>query len=673
MNRKATPENRYRQRIFAWAMYDWANSAFATTILAALLPVYFSQVAGATLPTPATATAIWSFGLSLSLLITAVLSPILGTMSDLVQAKKRFLAGFVAIGSVATGMLVLVERGDWLLASALFIIGRIGFASANVFYDALLPHVARPEDQDSVSSKGYALGYLGGGLLLAVNVVMVFSLPGTWGARLSFLTVGLWWALFSIPLLLIVPEPAAERVPVRGVFHSIGLSFVRLWQTFQDLRRYRNLLIFLIAFLIYNDGIGTIIGMAAIYGAELGFDGGHLVLAILLVQFVGIPFSLAFGRLPDPKAKGRPFLAAFISISIVAIPVCGLLTAKILPSHWIGAPPPEYTPIEGYAGVGTRISADNEHWSPSGAWGLLQPSQAALQRTGLEGRVQRIFASNPGQDLYLQSSQAGDTIEISVIGQNFQVTYATGPDLGGWTVLCDRQPLLDPAGMPVRFSGWSELPRFGLLQKIQLPTPGPHTLTLAADAGPEGGRGCRIGAVEVLQDTRISNTGVIALCILLIQGLCLIGAFLLRGPIHRRLGPFLTSKGCIQMALFAYGLIAVWGFVLDSVLEFWLLAWLVAVVQGGSQALSRSLYAALAPPEKSGEFFGLFSVMAKFSSFTGPLLFAAAAAAFGSSRPAILSILVLFLVGGWLLNKVRVVEPVPAGGVGLASPNQTLQ
>ena len=175
-------EQEYNRRIRAWTMYDWANSAFATTILAAVLPIYYSQVAGATLPSASVATAYWSTGLSVSLLLVAIMSPILGTISDIMRGKKRFLAVFWGIGVVATGLLVLVSTGDWMLASILFILGRIGFTGANVFYDALLPHVAKPEDQDKVSTRGYAMGYLGGGILLAINVVMIFIDP-EWGTR----------------------------------------------------------------------------------------------------------------------------------------------------------------------------------------------------------------------------------------------------------------------------------------------------------------------------------------------------------------------------------------------------------------------------------------------------------------------------------------------------------
>lgn len=255
-------EREYKRRIRAWTMYDWANSAFATTILAAVLPIYYSQVAGSTLPSPSVATAYWSTGLSVSLFIVAFLSPILGTISDVMRGKKKFLSLFFGIGIVATGLLVLVDTGDWILASLLFIFGRIGFTSANVFYDALLPHVAKEEDLDMVSTRGYAMGYLGGGILLAGNIVMIQFLPGTWGPRVSFLSVAIWWAVFSIPLFLRVPEPPAATAQLAPGESVVTVSFKRLWETFKDIHHYRELFKYLVAFLIYIDGIGTIIGVA---------------------------------------------------------------------------------------------------------------------------------------------------------------------------------------------------------------------------------------------------------------------------------------------------------------------------------------------------------------------------------------------------------------------------
>src|SRR4030066_2601405 len=325
----------YKRRVWAWTMYDWANSAFAATILAAVLPVYYSQVAGATLPSASVATAYWSAGLSISLLIVAIISPILGTVSDIMRGKKLFLAIFAGIGILGTALLVLVGTGDWMLASVLAIVGRIGFNGANVFYDALLPHVARENDRDRVSARGYAMGYLGGGILLAVNVVMIQYLPGPWGARLSFLSVAIWWAVFSIPIFRHVPEPPAATARMNHGESVFSASFKRLWGTLKDLRQYGELFKYLIAFLLYVDGIGTIIGVAAIYGAELGFGSVELILALLLVQFVGIPYSLVFGRLPSQGDRRRPVYLAFVLFNLVALPVVGMLAVRVLPTECI--------------------------------------------------------------------------------------------------------------------------------------------------------------------------------------------------------------------------------------------------------------------------------------------------------------------------------------------------
>ncbi|MBN1668819.1 MAG: MFS transporter, partial [Anaerolineales bacterium] len=348
----------YQRRIRAWTMYDWANSAFATTIMAAVLPVYYSQVAGATLPSAAIATSYWSLGLSISILIVALMSPILGTISDVMRGKKKFLSVFVTLGVISTGFLVLVDTGDWLLASLLFVFGRIGFAGANVFYDALLPHVAKDEDLDVVSTRGYAMGYLGGGLLLAVNIVMIQLLPGTWGPRLSFLSVAVWWVLFSIPVFRRVPEPPAATVALAPGETVLSVSFKRLADTIRDIRQYRELFKYLIAFLIYIDGVGTIIGVAVIYGAELGFGSIELIAALLMVQFVGIPYSLIFGRLPSQQEKRRPFFLAFVLFNIIALPLTGILGARLLPTDLAGTPPAPYEDTATAVGEGSYPAND---------------------------------------------------------------------------------------------------------------------------------------------------------------------------------------------------------------------------------------------------------------------------------------------------------------------------
>lgn len=290
-----------RQIILSWCLYDWANSAFATTIMAAVLPFFYSSVAGANL-SKTMASSYWGYTNTVAMLLVAILAPILGALADHGGMKKKFLAGFASLGVTATAFLVMVSKGDWMLASLLYIFGMLGFAGGNNFYDSLLPHVAGNEEIDRISSYGYALGYLGGGILLILNLAMIlkpsfFGLPDAeWGARYSFVTVAIWWAVFSIPLLRNVPEPAV--VPIEGESaHPIQASFQRLSLTFHNLKKYREAFKFLIAFWLYNDGIGTIISMAVIFGAEINIPQGHLIGAILAVQFVGIPFSILFGRL----------------------------------------------------------------------------------------------------------------------------------------------------------------------------------------------------------------------------------------------------------------------------------------------------------------------------------------------------------------------------------------
>jgi len=283
-------------------MYDWANSAFATTVMAAFLPIFYSQVAASQL-SGNVATAYWGYTTAIALAIVAVISPVLGAIADYMGAKKRFLAVFMGFGVTSTALLWFIGDGDWLLASLIFIVANVGFAGANVFYEALLPSVAGEDDLDRVSTAGYALGYFGGGVLLALNAAWYLS-PETFGftdggqaVRASFVSAGLWWALFSIPLFRTVPEPEARlRKRETAGLSPVRVGFSRVAATLREIRGHPDLFLFLLAFLVYNDGVGTIIKMATIYGAEVGIETPHLIGALLLVQFVGVPFTLAFGH-----------------------------------------------------------------------------------------------------------------------------------------------------------------------------------------------------------------------------------------------------------------------------------------------------------------------------------------------------------------------------------------
>jgi MFS transporter, UMF1 family len=422
-----------RRELRAWALYDWANSAMMTTIIAAVFPIYYSEVAGANLR-PEVATQWLALVSTIGMVIIAVISPLLGVIADARPIKKPLLGLFMAIGVAAVAGMYFIHRGDLMLASILFIVANIGANGSFVFYDALLPHIADKHEIDRVSSAGYALGYVGGGILLILNLAWImkpdwFGLPSgpnltsaqaTLPARLSFLSVAIWWVVFSIPLFREVPEPPTRAADDNDeqkqgvVLAALG----RLRQTFGELRLYRQAFLMLLAFLVYNDGIGTIFRMATIYGKEIGIDTGSMITALVLVQFVGIPFTFVFGML---------------------------------------------------------------------------------------------------------------------------------------------------AG------------RFG-------------------------------------------------------------------------------AKPSILVALVVYTGISIFAHFMTTATHFFLLAILVGMVQGGSQALSRSLFASLIPKDKSGEFFGFFSVVEKFAGILGPLVFAASGALGGSSRSAILSVIGFFVVGGILLVLVDVDE-----------------
>jgi UMF1 family MFS transporter len=414
----------HRRELRAWAMYDWANSAFWTTVIVAVFPPFFSDYAAAGL-TPAEATARFAWSTTFAVTLVAILGPILGAVADYRAMKKKLLAVFMAVGVTATLLMATIDRGNWTYAALLFVIANIGVAASQVFYDSLLPHIAAPDELDRVSTSGFALGFLGGGLLLLVNLAWIlspatFGLPDTVAAiKLSFASVAFWWLIFSIPLMRRVPEPPrALEQDETGSENSIRAALVRVWDTFHELRGYRQAFLMLVAFLLYNDGIQTIIRMASIYGTEIGIDRNAQIAAFVVVQFTGIPCSFGFG--------------------------------------WLAG---------------------------------------------------------------------------------------------------------------------------------------------------------RIGA-----------------------------------------------KRALYLSLTVYIGISILGYFMTTTWHFFALAFLVGMVQGGSQALSRSLFARMIPKHKSSEYFGFFSVFEKFAGIFGPALFAASVTLFGSSRAAILSVIVFFIVGAAVLTRVNVAE-----------------
>jgi len=315
-----------RPDLRAWAMYDWANSAVQTTIIAAVFPIYYQKVAAAGQPA-AVSMSRFAWATTIAILIVAIVAPLLGAIADYTAIKKKLLGVFVAIGAVACAAMYGIGPGDWKLALVLFVIVNVGVAGSIVFYESLLPHLVEEKDLDRVSSAGYAIGYLGGGTLLAINLLMIqkpalFGIPDAGvGTRLALSSVAIWWVAFSIPLFRKVPEPAVrlER-DERAGDNAFVTGVRRLSETFHELRRYRNAFILLLAFLLYNDGIQTMIRMATIYGTGIGLPESAMITALLLTQFIGVPCAFVFGWIAQRiGAKTAVFggLAVYVLITIL--------------------------------------------------------------------------------------------------------------------------------------------------------------------------------------------------------------------------------------------------------------------------------------------------------------------------------------------------------------------
>jgi UMF1 family MFS transporter len=310
-----------RPDLRAWAMYDWANSAFQTTIIAAVFPIYFSSVVAVDLP-QADRTSNFAWATTIAIVIVALVAPLLGAIADYAAMKKKMLAAFMGIGVASTLAMYSITQGEWMFALVLFMIGNVGVAGSVVFYESLLPHLVSESELDRVSSAGYAIGYLGGGVLLAINLLMIqqpalFGIPDSGTAvRLSLASVGIWWLVFSIPLFRRVPEPARVMEPdeMRGA-NVFAAGLKRLLETFRELRQYKQALLLLIAFLIYNDGIQTIIRMATIYGTSLNIDENAMITALLITQFTGVPFAFLFGHMAG-RVGAKP--AVFAGLAVYA-------------------------------------------------------------------------------------------------------------------------------------------------------------------------------------------------------------------------------------------------------------------------------------------------------------------------------------------------------------------
>ncbi|MFZ5572288.1 MAG: MFS transporter [Thermodesulfobacteriota bacterium] len=393
-----------KRAVWGWALYDWANSAFATTVMAGFFPIFFKQYWSIGVDVNMS-TAQLGFGNSMAGLLVALLAPVLGAIADQSSSRKKFMIFFAYLGVLMTAALFFVGKGQWGWAILIYAGGFIGFAGANVFYDSLLPMVADENRVDHVSSLGYSLGYLGGGLLFLINVLMtlmpaVFGLPDAAAAvRFSFLTVAVWWGGFTLFAIFWVPEgtDASRRLPG----NPVTAGFRQFTDTFTKIRNLKTVGIFLLAYWFYIDGVDTIILMAVDYGISLGFASNDLIVALLIVQFVGFPAALVFGRLGERwGVKKSIYLGIFIYMLI---------------TFW-----------------GAMMSRKEEFYILAGAIGLVQGGIQALSRS----YYSRLIPPDQSAEYYGFYNMLGKFAAI------------IGPSLVGLSGLLARHLLMPAAATP---------------------------------------------------------------------------------------------------------------------------------------------------------------------------------------------------------------------------------
>ncbi|MCL4530466.1 MAG: MFS transporter [Chloroflexi bacterium] len=493
------PANQYNKRVLSWAWYDWADHAYITTTASTFFPPYFiaiaapSFIAAGAAATDQTAQAlardtasnIFALSVSLALFVAAVLAPIIGAFADITGRRKQLLVVTTVGASVFSSLMFILTTGMWQMGLLLYFLSQVTMNFCLGFSSSLLPHVARQDDMNRVSSLGYAMGYVGGGVLLALNTALyLFSdkigIDSGLAVRIAFLSVGIWWTLFTLPVMLNVPEPPPTPLAHNSRGSAVLDSFVRLRNTIRAARQYQELFKMLVAFWLYMEGIGAIILLATSYGAALGLNTAILIGTLLMTQFVAFPYALIYGKIPAADSKWR---SAFVSMLIwtgVTFPLMGL-----------------------YANLSGKVS--------------------------------------------------------------------------------------------------------------------------------------------------VADTFILILANQLLGALL---SFLIGRHLFAKFTLQLDTKKAVILGLVIYTLIPVWGFFLKTQAEFFLIGWLIGTVQGGTQALSRSIYASLTPRAKSGEFFGLYGLSEKFAGILGPLLYGIVGEITHDPRASILSISVFFVLGIYMLWRV---------------------
>jgi MFS transporter, UMF1 family len=496
-NVKAVDE--YNKRIRSWAWYDWADHAYITTTASTFFPPYFiaiaapAFIAAGAVATDASAQAlardsasnVFALTVSLALFVAALFAPIIGAFADITGRRKQLLVITTIAASLFSSLMFILVTGMWQVGLLLYFLSQVAMNFCLGFSSSLLPHIARQDDMNRVSSLGYAMGYVGGGILLALNTALfLFSdkigIDSGLAIRIAFLSVGIWWVAFTIPVMLNVPEPAPTPLAHDSKGSAILDSFVRLRNTLGSARRYQELFKMLLAFWFYMEGIGAIILLATSYGAALGLGTPILIATLLMTQFVAFPYALLYGKIPVAGSRWRSAIVCMLIWTGLTFPLMGT-----------------------YANLSGNVSIPT-------------------------------------------------TFELILANQILGILFSL-----------------------------------------------------------------------------------------------LIGRHL-----FARFTENLDAKKAVILGLVIYTMIPIWGFFLKSQAEFFMIGWLVGTVQGGTQAISRSIFASLTPRAKSGEFFGLYGLSEKFAGILGPLLYGIVGIITHDPRASILSISVFFVLGIYMLWRV---------------------
>lgn len=616
----------HARRVAAWIGYDLARSAFATVVASVVLPLTFVHVAASTLPSPGAATRWLSIVGTATLAVVAVVAPLLGAWVDRTGAHIRMLAVLVGLGAGMTSALWFVTPGRWLVALVVFGLARLSFDAGNVLYDSLLPTVSRPDDRGAVSAGGYAAGHLGGAMALTLAALAIWGLPDDVSSRWVFAGVGVWWFGFSLALLRTVAPPPGRRVGLREGPRDL---LEDLWKTTmsvaQDPRRRRVAA----SYVVGMQGIGVVVVLVTLHGRELGFALPMLVGALLLVQVVGVPFTIAFGRLATVGSVRRGSTAGAVVATLVLVPIVGIGLALLAPATLVGRPGPAFEASNGRVGQGEVLLAARGS-------DQVRPTQLAPDLFGADEPVPAV--------------EVEGSFVVAYNGGDVRLVHAVGPEQGRFEVLLDGAPAVDPDGEVIRVDASADRRRFGNELVVAVPDPGAHELVVRTLDG-----AVVVTTVEVMPPRRVAAWWFVGAVLVGTQGAALVVASLL----GRRVRPWadrLDERGLAVLGLTGFAVVAAWGFRLDTVVELWALAWTLAVVLGGTQAVLRAWFSSIVPPRRAGAYFGITASLIGVASFVVPMVVVVSAPASRWSRPAAIALAGVFLVA---LALVRGAEPVP--------------